>query len=183
MSGEGKKEEIIGKLQKMCDQPGGQMAARFCLNAAGGPLAAAAALWSELDQEKFNQEITDFAAEANSDFNQLGAAIEKLLSLHPDPTPATLALLLGELFGDEKTSQLLSVLPNQIHAFLHPTTVEEFQPYVKLGWVTLRPTHNQCNMGAGNRMGNCIEEQKRAYGMGSSFIVTLLDVEQLVLPT
>jgi len=43
------------------------------------------------------------------------------------------------------------------------------------GWVSILPTGSICSMGAGNRVGNHIEELKRPYGLGSGFILTFMN--------
>lgn len=95
---------------------------------------------------------------------------KRLLSGSRELTRASLSTLLAQILGNEAASQLLSGLP--IPVILNPVTVAELEPYLSEGWISLQPTHSVCSMGAGNRVGNHIEEKKRPYGLGNGFVLS-----------
>lgn len=49
---------------------------------------------------------------------------------------------------------------------------EELQKYCEAGFISLSSTGSTATMGAGNRVGNHIEELKRPYGVGYGFSIT-----------
>lgn len=87
------------------------------------------------------------------------------------PTKTHLALLLSEVLGNGYMEQLR--LENNISVVLHDLTREEFKPFEEIGWVTLHPLGSVATMGSGNRVGSCVEEVKRPYGIGTGFIIIL----------
>jgi hypothetical protein len=82
-------------------------------------------------------------------------------------------LLFGEIIGDELANKFLSKKGQQVPIILHNSTIEELQPFVQKQWISMTPTHSTCTMGAGNRVGNHIDEKKRPYGLVSGFILTI----------
>lgn len=87
-----------------------------------------------------------------------------------EPTQAHLAILIGEITGLD-----ISSVSEEAHVpvVLNGETVSELQPYVQKSWVSPRSNRNFTNMGAGNRIGNSIEDRKRPWGMGNGFILTV----------
>jgi|GEM_PF-919123 len=174
-------EDLLRRLNKMADMPGGKQAIRFILNSAGsvpivgGAIAGVSAILSEREQEKFNQAILDWAAQSNANAADLRLRMDRIWQ---EPTRSSLALLLGEIFGDGIASELVERSPSQIAVILNPATVAELQPYVKKGWLGLKPTGSLMAMGAGNSIGNYFEELKNPYGMGASFIL-FLDIKKI----
>ena len=51
----------------------------------------------------------------------------------------------------------------------------DLEPYINNGWISVTSTGSVTNMGAGNRVGNHIEDLKRPYGMGSGFVLTFIN--------
>lgn len=178
------KEESIVHLQAMISKPGGKQAARFLFAAAGiiphvgGGIAGLAAFWAEREQLAFNKGLVAWASQTNADISEINNRLDELSNT---PSPVKLSLLFGSLFGDALAEQLLNNLPQQIHAMLHPSSLNELEPYIDKGWLAIKPTHSIMNLGAGNRIGDCVEELKRPYGMGNGFILTINDVKELQL--
>jgi hypothetical protein len=91
-----------------------------------------------------------------------------------EPSIESLQSLLFQIFGQETAMQLMSTFPFSIAVVLHPLTVEELQPYVSNDWIVFQSTGSICQMGAGNRVGNHVEDQKRPYGLGNGFVLKLI---------
>jgi hypothetical protein len=87
------------------------------------------------------------------------------------PTKTHLALLLSEVLGNGYMEQLR--LENHISVVLNDLTREEFKPFEEIGWVAMHPLGSVATMGSGNRVGSCVEEVKRPYGIGTGFIIVL----------
>lgn len=165
-------DQLILELNSLLMKPGGKQAARFLLNAfgatplIGGMIAGAGNLWGEKEQQNFNEKITEWASNANVDISKILQVLDSQLR---EPTKSNLALLVGEVFGEELPNEY----PNQgelgISSILHGETLAEFKTYEKKGWITIIPTHNMTNMGAGNRIGDATEDRKRPWGMGNGF--------------
>ena len=170
------REKALAILKATSDKPGGKQALRFMLNAlgsipiAGGVIAGAGSLWSERKQNETNQCIIDWASLADSDIQRLFELLGQLLS---KPTYASLALLMGEIFGDKIATELLTQIPSEIPVILNSTTVSELEPYIAQQWISLHSTGSVCQMGAGNRIGNYVEELKRPYGLGNGFVLRM----------
>ena len=162
-------------IQSTSAKPGGKQALRFALNAAGsvpivgGAIAGVGGLWSERDQDKFNKDLCEWIMSADIDIKKL---MEQVNSLLGDVTPVSMALLIGEIVGDEVANQLFTNLPMEIGVILNPSTVSELEPYIAKGWIKIRSTGSLCTMGAGNRLGGYIEDLKRPYGMGNSYVLS-----------
>ena len=160
----------------MLSKPGGKQAARYLLNAAGGiPIAGgfvagAGSAWAEKEQQAVNEKIADWLTEADENLNALNSAISAALS---EPTKTSLALLLGEIIGDELANQLLSGEIQNVTVMLNPTTINELDPYVTCGLLNMTGTGSTMNMGAGNSIGGHIEELKRRHGMGNGYILSV----------
>ena len=60
-----------------------------------------------------------------------------------------------------------------MNIILNNQTVNEIEPFIEKGWLTIQSTGSVTNMGAGNRIGNHIEELKRPYGFGNGFTLTI----------
>lgn len=82
--------------------------------------------------------------------------------------------LLREIFDEEIANNLISKKNSKVAVMLNPITVTELDHYSELGLVEIRSTGSMMSMGAGNRIGNNVEERKRPYGMGSSFILNVM---------
>lgn len=97
-------------------------------------------------------------------------------ALEPDSdvSTETLITLLAELCGADIGAQLISNPGVKLPIVLNPATVEELQPYIQRGLVTLISTGSVCSMGLNNRVGNHIEELKRPYGFGNGFLLSYL---------
>jgi hypothetical protein len=61
----------------------------------------------------------------------------------------------------------------ELPVILNDGTVNEFGPYIEKGWMKLASNGNMMTLGAGNRIGNSLEDQKRPYGMGSGFVLSI----------
>lgn len=170
------KDDLIEQMNKMLSQPGGKQAMRFILNSLssipviGGTISAVGSLWGEKEQQKFNEVITDWASKTDEELKGIYVQVNELLQ---KPTKPRFILLLGELFGDEIANELLLNPNSSIPVVLNNETVNELQTFVKEGWIKLKSTGAICSMGSGNKVGNHIEELKRAYGMGSGFVLTI----------
>jgi hypothetical protein len=169
------KEELIQQLTEMISKPGGKQAARFLLNSlgaipfVGGVFAASGNIWGEKEQHKFNDKITEWASKANVD---LGKVLKVLESELREPTKSNLSLILGEVLGGELPPSYPETGGLQVATILHGETLAELKPYEKLGWITIKSNGNMTNMGAGNRIGNSIEDKKRPWGFGYGYIIT-----------
>lgn len=169
-----KEDELVEQLNKLLAKPGGRQAARYALSAlggvpfAGGALAGIGATWAEKEQHQFNLKITEWVKQADLEIDKV---LELLADQLREPTKAHMALLVGEVTGMDLSEVQL---PAQVPVILNGETVSEFQPYAKRGWLALTSNGNVSNMGAGNRIGNSIEDMKRPWGMGAGFILKIL---------
>jgi hypothetical protein len=168
-------KELIEQMQALIDKPAGKQAVRFILNSlgaipfAGGIISAGSSIWSEKEQQDFNEALIQWASKTDGDVKGI---LEKINQLLQTPTRTKLTLLLGEVIGDELANQFLSKSGHQILLMLHSFTIEELQPFVQKKWLSMTPTHSTCSMGADNRTGH-IEEKKRPWGLGAGFILTV----------
>jgi hypothetical protein len=167
------KDDLIEQMKEMISKPGGKQMARFVLNSlggfiphVGGAIAAVGTIWSEKEQQKFNEVITEWASKTDEEFEDVLFKVNELLA---KPTKPRLILLLGELFGDNIANELLLKSSTTIPVILNNESVNELQPFVNEGWIKLTATGTVCLMGSGNKVGNQIEEIKRPWGMGSGF--------------
>jgi len=166
-------EQLISQLNSMIEKPGGKQAARLLLNALGaipflgGAIAGTGNLWGEMEQQNFNEAIVKWLSNANQDINQVLSFLSEQMQ---DPTKAHLAILIGEISGIDVSDYTEGL---EISLILNNDTVSELQPFVKKGWIKLQSNGNTVNMGAGNRIGNSIEDLKRPWGMDIGFIVTI----------
>lgn len=164
------RKQSLHKIEELLAKPGGPRAIRYVLNVlsgipiGGGAIAGAGAIWAELEQSAVNREFQNWALLADSQLEQLVSLIEELRAKQ---TPASMALLVAEILGRTPDEN------EQVPVVLNPTTVEELQPYIKNRWLSLRSTGSMCSMGAGNRVGNHVEELKRPYGMGNGYVLTV----------
>ncbi len=158
---------------KIIHKPGGKQAARFVLSAlgaipfVGGAIAGISGVWGEKEQQHFNEKIVEWAAKTDSD---LGKILVLLSDQLREPTKAHMALLIGEITGVDIENQ---PAPVKIPMILNGETVNELQPYIQKGWMSLRSNGNCTNLGAGNKIGNSIEDRKRPWGMGNGFVLTV----------
>ena len=170
------KEEIIEKLNETLSKPGGKQAARFILNSlgaipiVGGTIAASGNLWSEKEQQNFNEKLVDWIEKSNVDLNKILKVLESELQ---EPTKANLSLLFGEALGLEIPFMIKSGTAYEVSTILHPQTLAEFEKFESTGWITITSNGNMTNMGAGNSFGNSVEDKKRTRGMGNGFIIRL----------
>lgn len=137
---------------------------------AGGAIAGTGQLWGEMEQQKFNTAIAEWANKANTDLKTISENIDKLVQL---PSKAKLSLLMGEIVGDELAKNFLSKPKQYLQLALHSQTLAELEPFIDKKWINIVPTHGTVQMGCGNRIGNNIEELKRPYGFGSTFNIEI----------
>lgn len=90
-----------------------------------------------------------------------------------EPNIANLSILLAESLGIEIPFMVREGVTQTIFAILHPQTIQEFESYHEAGLITMKSNGSIATMGAGNRIGNSIEDKKRPWGMGSGFIIQL----------
>lgn len=168
------REKALATLQETIEKPGGKQALRFALNVlsatpfVGGAIAGGGALWAEQEQSATNTSFLEWAKLTNAEIENIYGHLTGLLMT---PSHASLSLLLGEVFGDEIATELLQAQPTEIAVILNPATISEFEPYILKKWLSLRSTGSMCSMGAGNRIGNHVEEVKRPYGLGNGFVL------------
>ncbi|WP_287831130.1 hypothetical protein [Idiomarina sp.] len=171
-----KEDRLINELNKIIEKPGGKQAVRYVLNAMGGipviggAIAGVGGFWGEREQQEFNETITNWASQADTDIAKL---LEVLGDQLREPTKAHLAILIGEITGLDISSVSEE---SHIPVILNGETVSDLQPYVQKGWISLRSNGNVANMGAGNRIGNSIEDRKRPWGMGNGFTLIISDL-------
>lgn len=170
------KEQLIAQLTEMLNKPGGKQAARFFLNSlgaipfVGGVISASGNIWGEKDQQHFNEKLIEWIEHTNTD---LVKVLETLKSELKEPSVANLSILLGESLGVEIPFMIREGFIPEVATILNPQTLQEFERYQDAGLITLIPNGNTANMGAGNRVGNSIEDRKRPWGIGSGFIIIL----------
>ncbi|ATI01960.1 MULTISPECIES: hypothetical protein [Cycloclasticus] len=164
--------ELLSEMQKLVQKTGGKQAARLFLSSAGGAvpivgswITSVNSYWGEAEQEKFNVSVCEWARKADRDIKSLLDELDKQLNT---TTKAHLALLIGEITGKEISRDPISIV-------LNSETIGELQPFVKEGWLELRKNGNMTNLGAGNRVGNSIEDLKRPWGMGTGFSIQILE--------
>ena len=173
---EKERENILGKLNDALSKPGGMLAIRFILNTAGsipvvgGAISGVGSLQAEREQQEINRLLLNWASIADEDIKKI---TEELGKLAKEPTKASFALLIGEIFGDEMATQLLLGNKSSIYVVLNPATLRELEVYITKEWVNLEPTGSTCLMGAGNSVGNEAEDQKKPYGYGEGFILRI----------
>jgi len=166
--------DVLRKMQEAMKVPAGMQALKFLLNGLGGVpyvgglFSGGAALWSEKEQAALNSLFANWAALNDAQLKLLSDAVATLTA---GPTPASFAVLLGEVFGNEIAEELLTKAPAHIRVVLNSLTVGDLKPFVKLGWAQLTSTGATCSMGAGNRVGNHFEELKNPHGIGSGFVL------------
>jgi len=166
-----KREEAANLIREIECKPGGKQAVRALLNSAsglipfaGGVFSAASSTWSEIEQDKINEKLIDWIITANDDISEIARIFN---SQFASPTKSAMAILIGEILGSNAATHLISQnLPKTLVA-LHSLSIEEFQPYVKLGWIQITPNSSTIQMGSGNSIGNLYEDKKRGYGLGS----------------
>ena len=170
------KEQIIAQLTEMLNKPGGKQAARFILNSlgaipfVGGVIAASGNIWSEKDQQHFNEKLVEWTETTNADLGKVLKVLEKELK---EPNKANLSILLAESLGIEIPFMVREGFIPTIFAILHPETIKELEPYQESGLITMKSNGSIATMGAGNRIGNSIEDKKRPWGIGNGFIIHL----------
>ena len=165
-------EQLLNEMQKLIKKTGGKQAARLFFSSAGGAvpiigswISSANSYWSEAEQKKFNASVCEWAGKADRDIKSLLDELDKQLNT---TTKAHLALLFGEITGKEISRDPISII-------LNSETISELQPFVTEGWLELRKNGNITNLGAGNRVGNSIEDLKRPWGMGTGFFIQILE--------
>lgn len=170
------REEIISQLTKMLKKPGGKQAARFILNSlgaipfVGGAISASGSLWSETDQQSFNEKFVEWIEYTNTDL----AKVLNFLKLElREPNKANLSLLLGEALGVEIPFMIQDGTVAEVSVILNPQTLTEFEQYQDAGWITITSNGNTMSMGAENKIDNSIEDKKRPWGIGNGFVIRL----------
>lgn len=126
----------------------------------------------DAELEEFHSKLLDWAKDAEDRIDLLLKQIELLTP--EQPSKASLARLLGELFGDKLADEVISKAPVEIPVILNPASISELEIFISKKWVELIPTHSTVTMGCFNKIGNYIEEIKRPYGNGNSFVLRVL---------
>ncbi|HEY8939438.1 MAG TPA: hypothetical protein VIM59_04585 [Cellvibrio sp.] len=170
-------QKLVIELNELMNRPGGKQAARFILNAlggaipfAGGFISGAVSIWGEKEQQVFNEKITAWASNTNENLAQIWSHLASQLR---EPTKAHMTLLLGEVIRIELPDKPPESGEWKISLILHGQTVEELKMFESKGWIRLQSNGNMTNMGAGNKIGNSIEDQKRPWGMGNGFVLII----------
>jgi hypothetical protein len=173
--------ESLAQLEALLARPGGKQALRFAISAiggaipfAGGAVSGTGSFWAEREQGQSSGKFLEWAQLADGEISRLSEEVSRLLA---EPSPSSMALLLGAVLGDDVASQLLPA-GGQVAVVLNPTTATELEPYISKGWLGLKSTGAVCSMGANNRLGNHIEELKRPYGLGNGFVLTITSQTQ-----
>lgn len=169
-------ETKLQQLERELNKPGINPALKFFFNGAssslpliGGFVSASLTHAADEELEEFHTRLIEWAKDAEERIDVLLQQIQLLTPIQP--SKATLALLLGELFGNKISNELISRAPSEIHVILHPSSLNDMEPYLSKKWVSIIPTHSSVSMGCDNQMGHYIEELKRPYGIGNSFIL------------
>ena len=125
--------ETLAQLEALLAKPGGKQALRFAINAiggvipfAGGAVSGAGSFWAEREQSESSGKFLEWARLADGEIARLSEAVSRLLA---EPSPSSMALLLGEVLGDGVASQLLPA-GGRVEVVLNPTTVAELEPYI-----------------------------------------------------
>lgn len=161
----------------MIKKSGSEQALRYSLYSVGGAIpvvgglvSGAGSILGEKKQQKINEKITEWASNNNEDVKQLRAQLATQLQ---EPTKAHMVLLLAEVTNQEPPDTPSETEEWNIPLILHGETHNELRAYETQGWLTLKPNGNVTNMGAGNRIGSSIEDNKRPWGMGNGYILTI----------
>jgi len=171
-------KKYIEALKDIQEKQGGNAGIRSVLYSVGGvpiiggPVAALGSVWSEKDQEAINFALTRCVEQTGLDIDRVMTVIEGML-LDSSATETSLVVLLSQIVGDTQAEKLINEKPSSIHLMLSSETRSELEPFVSAGFISIKPTHNTTNLGANNIINGVIEETKRPYGMGSSFIVSI----------
>lgn len=140
--------------------------AHLIFNSVGAcvPLVGAlVAKHTEASQTKLNEAIYS-VLDAHDD------AIAKLWDAIFDtrPSKAQFVMLFEEVTGLPMPATFEAV--SEIYIFLNPATVTEFNSYVRLGWIEIKPFgNNLMSLGCNNVISGYIEDHKNPYGLGNSF--------------
>lgn len=110
--------------------------------------------------------------ELRTDFDALAKQITQLQNTNK--LASEFADLLQQVVGEQHTKALLHGHGAQIGLILHPSTRDEFEPFIKARLAVMQPTGSMASMGAGNQIGGHMEELKRPHGMGAGFVLTVL---------
>ena len=134
-----------------------------CVPLIGSLASALVAKHTEAGQTKLNEAIYS-VLDAHDD------AIAKLWDAIFDtrPSKAQFIMLFEEVTGLPMPATFEAV--SEIYIFLNPATVTEFNPYVRLGWIEIKPFgNNLMSLGCNNYISGYIEDHKNPYGLGNSF--------------
>lgn len=170
------KKELIDKMNQIIEKPGGKQAMRYVLNAlggipfAGGAIAGIGQVWGEKEQQEFNEVLTGWASKTDDDLKEVLHSLNQILQT---PTKPKMALLFGEILGNDLATEFLFKSKQFLHLALNNETINELQPFNNEGWISMTPTHSTVQMGSGNRVGNNIEELKRPWGFGTTFDIEI----------
>lgn len=164
------RQNALSKIENTASDSEKEKAVSFLVSAAGSiPLAGGAISGAGQKQERekqtrFNLALFDLTKANNEEIESILKAVEVL---ERKPNFSRFTNLIQEVFPFiPKEGQGVPVV-------LNSATIGELKEYEELGWLKMEPTHSTTNMGAGNRVGNHIEEQKRPWGMGNGFVVTI----------
>lgn len=173
------RQQHLDRLKAALEEPDGRQATRYFLAACGsipavgGAISGAAALSAERDQQFANQMLLGWAQLADRQLEELVATIEDLLK---SPSRASMFFLLNELLGSSVASSLMTGELTASRVILGQTSTAELEPFIARQWLSISPTGAMCSMGAGNRVGDHIEERKRPYGMGTGFTLSVTEL-------
>lgn len=182
--------KLRDKLNVLAKYPGGlQLAGRILMNLtdifkpvaayaipsmesvnAIPPLGNIAAIAADIEQTYINGQTSE-------KLKELEGVIQKLLNeiQSSSPTASNLFNLLTEIAGEEAVAVLYVNVSVFIGIALSDGSRGELEPFVKDGFLKLTPTHSQLTLGAGNQIGDNIEDKKRPYGIGTTFQIQLMD--------
>lgn len=169
------REKNIKLMKDMIEKPGGGQALRLFLHSASsfipglsGLAAGTISLQAEKEQQDFNNIVSEWSKLADDEISLISS---KLKELTREPSEASLALLLGQVVGDQVSTYLFQHEGASVPVMLNPSTIAELEPYIERGYIDIKSTGSICSMGAGNKVGNHIEDLKRPYGQGNGFII------------
>lgn len=173
-----KEKYIIDEMKKYLQKPAGKKAIKTFLTSFGGinpVLGMANGLIQALDEknnDEFMKLLMIYLEKSEYNIDEMKKKIDEMYQTN---SKESMALLLGEILGDELGSNFLSTKDAGIGIALNPMTHEELKPYEQQGWLTIKPTYSIVLMGAQNRVGNNREELKRPWGQGTTFNIYIND--------
>ena len=169
------RDEALQRLSEKMRTPSERAAMDFFANygALVDPiLGGALAVFNQIRLARSKQEadalLLDWANRTNDSIKTVEAMVNRL---HQMPDEVSMAELLTEVLGADAAISLIRNKGSTVAILLNPATMEELQAHARRGLLQLQATHCQANLGANNRIGEHIEDQKRPYGVGQGFVV------------